>query len=130
MTIQKPVIKSLAPILVVPVVEACLPFWERLGFAVTVTVPEAATLDFAILARDGMEVMLQSRASVGQDTPGVAETVACSVLYLAVEALDPVIAALGDVPVAAPRRTTFYGADEIFLRDPAGNVIGFAAPSA
>jgi hypothetical protein len=59
--------------------------------------------------------------------PGTVAGVARAVIYIAVEALDPVIAALGDAPVAVPRRTTFYGADEIFVRDPEGNLIGLAA---
>lgn len=28
--------------------------------------------------------------------------------------------------VLVPRRTTFYGSTEIFVREPAGNVVGFA----
>jgi len=122
-------LKSLAPILVVSDLAVCIPFWQLLGFSVSVTVPEVAPFDFAILAHEGIEVMLQSRASVQQDTPGVAESIAASVLYLSVASLDPVLAAIGDAGIVVPRRTTFYGADEIFVRDPAGNVIGFAAPA-
>ena len=32
--------------------------------------------------------------------------------------------------VIAPRRTTFYGSDEIWVREPGGNVVGFSKPSA
>jgi hypothetical protein len=46
-----------------------------------------------------------------------------------VDALGPVLAVLGDAPVAVPRRTTFYGADEIFLYEPGGNIIGLSAPA-
>ncbi len=122
-------VKSVAPILVVDAIEPCLPFWRAAGFEPGVTVPEAPPYAFAILSSAGHEIMLQTRASVIDDTPAVADSVTGSVLYISVDALEPVLAALAGAPVAVPRRTTFYGADEIFLRDPAGNVIGFSAPS-
>jgi uncharacterized glyoxalase superfamily protein PhnB len=120
-------LKSLAPILIVEAIGPCLPFWEAVGFSATVTVPDSPPFAFAILTRDGIEVMLQTRASVETDMAGVAGRVTASVLYLSIADLDSVIAALGDAPVIVPRRKTFYGADEIFVLDPAGNVIGFAA---
>jgi uncharacterized glyoxalase superfamily protein PhnB len=105
-----------------------LPFWERLGFTSTTTVPETAPYQFAILACGGTEVMLQTRASCAEDTgPEMARDVRASVLYLTVSAIDTVLEALGEIDIALPRRTTFYGADEVWVRDPAGNVIGFAA---
>ena len=122
-------LKSATPILVVNAIEPSLPFWQALGFAVGMTVPDASPFVFAILNCGAMEVMLQTRASVAEDTPAVADSVHASVLYLSVDALAPVLAAVGDAPVAVPRRTTFYGADEIFLREPGGNIIGFAAPA-
>ena len=39
---------------------------------------------------------------------------------------DAVIAALKGVPVVMPMRTTFYGAREIGVKDPAGHVVTFA----
>jgi hypothetical protein len=120
-------VQSATPILVVPSIEPCLVFWQALGFAPTMTVPDASPFDFAILHRGGIEIMLQTRASVAGDTPAVAEHVRASVLYLSVDSLEPILAAFAEAPVAVPRRTTFYGADEIFLHDPAGNIIGFAA---
>ncbi len=122
-------VKSATPILVVDVIERSLPFWHALGFTTGVTVPDASPFVFAILTCGTMEVMLQTRASVADDTPAVAESVRASVLYLSVEAIAPVLAAFKDAPVAVARRTTFYGADEIFLREPGGNIIGFSAPA-
>jgi uncharacterized glyoxalase superfamily protein PhnB len=120
--------KGLAPILVVDAIEPCLPFWtERLGFACVTTVPEASPFGFAMLVRDGVEVMLQTRASGVEDTGHIVENVRASMIYLTVEAIDPVLAALAEADIAVPRRTTFYGADEVWVRDPAGNVVGFAA---
>jgi catechol 2,3-dioxygenase-like lactoylglutathione lyase family enzyme len=122
------VLKSLAPILIVDDIGPSLPFWiDRLGFSLVTTVPETAPYNFAIVARDGIEVMLQTRGSAGEDTGDVTAGVRASVVYLSVGAIDAVLAALGDADIAVPRRRTFYGADEVWVRDPAGNLVGFAA---
>ena len=122
-------VKSLAPILVVNEIEPVLPFWvDRLGFAVITTVPEAGPYVFAIVARDGAQVMLQTRASASEDLNADLGSISAGVVYVSVAALDPVIGALGDAAeIVVARRTTFYGADEIFVRDPAGNLVGLAA---
>ncbi|MEJ0048338.1 MAG: VOC family protein [Rhodospirillales bacterium] len=122
-------LKSLAPVLLVEAIEPCLPFWvDRLGFSLTTAVPDAIPYHFAILARDGIEVMLQTRASAIEDLGARLGPIGAAALYLKVAALDPVLAALGDsAEIVVARRTTFYGADEIFVRDPAGNLIGLAA---
>ncbi len=121
-------VNSVTPILVVDSIAACLPFWDTIGFKPVMTVPDAAPFAFAILHCGAIELMLQTRSSVSEDVPAVGRAVQASVLYLSVPSLEPVLALLADAPVAVARRTTFYGADEIFVEDPAGNIIGFAAP--
>ena len=119
--------KKATPILTVEAIEPCLEFWvDRLGFELTTEVPHEDRLGFAILVRGGIEIMLQTTASLEADIPGVAPPPGGSMLFVEVEDLDATIDALGDAPVVVPRRTTFYGADEIFVREPGGNVVGFA----
>ena len=121
--------KKLSPILITEEIEPCLPFWrDRLGFEVTVTVPHGEKTGFAILQKGGLEVMYQTFASCEDDIPGVAPAPGGSVLFIEVESVDRVQEALGDAPVVVPRRRTFYGMDEIFVRAPCGTVVGFAAP--
>lgn len=122
-------ITKITPILYVEEIEPSLPFWtERLGFSVTTEVPQDGRLGFVILVRDSVEVMMQTRASVEADVPAVAATPrGASILFIEVDALEPILAAIEGVPVVVPRRTTFYGADEISVREPGGNIIGFAA---
>jgi uncharacterized glyoxalase superfamily protein PhnB len=122
-------VKSVAPILIVEAIEPVLPFWVGgLGFAVITTVPEASPYVFAIVARDGAQIMLQTRASASEDLKVDIGAGGGGVVYISVAALDPVIAALGEAAdIVVARRTTFYGADEIFVRDPGGNLIGLAA---
>ena len=122
-------VKSLAPVLLVEAIEPSLPFWvDGLGFGVTVSVPEAPPYAFAIVARDGIEVMLQTRASASEDLGG-AVPAGPGVVYISVGELGPVLAALGEGDIAVQRRKTFYGADEIFVRDPGGHLVGLAAPA-
>ncbi len=122
-------VKSATPILVVDSIESCLPFWKTVGFSPVMTVPEAPPFAFAILHCGSIELMLQTRKSVADDVPAVGRAVQASVLYIGVASLAPILALLADAPVAVERRTTFYGADEIFVEDPAGNIIGFATPA-
>lgn len=121
--------KSLTPVLYVDAIEPCLPFWrERLGFEVTVEVPDGQRLGFVILRHGALELMLQTHASAEQDDPRLAAAVrgARSALYLEVDDLDAVEAKLSGVERLVPRRHTFYGADEIFVLAPGGHVVGFA----
>jgi uncharacterized glyoxalase superfamily protein PhnB len=122
-------IKKITPILYVDAIEAVLPFWvDRLGFTRSAEVPEGDRLGFVLLERDGLEVMYQTRESVSADVPALAETpMGGSILFVEVESLDPILEALAGIEPVVPRRRTFYGADEFFVREPAGNIIGFAA---
>ncbi|HEY7470894.1 MAG TPA: VOC family protein [Gemmatimonadota bacterium] len=119
--------KKLTPILTVEAIEPSLPFWvDALGFTKTVDVPHEGALGFAILEKDGYEVMLQTVASIQADVPAVAPPAGGSILFLEIEDLAAIQRAVADYELLVPRRTTFYGADEIFVREPGGNVVGFA----
>lgn len=120
--------KKLTPVLMVEEIEPCLPFWvDRLGFRKTAEVPEGDRLGFVILAKDGVEVMYQSRESVAKDVPALAEVRGGpTFLYVEVAELDAVERALAGLEPVIPRRTTFYGAQEIGVREPCGNYVTFA----
>lgn len=122
--------RKLTPVLIVDAIEPVLPFWDALGFATVATVPHGDRIGFVILQRDAVEVMYQSRDSVQDDTPASLEGSGRAVLYIDVDDLDAVAAKVADAEVVVPRRVAPYGAHEIFVRDPAGNVIGFAQPPA
>jgi hypothetical protein len=121
-------VKKLTPVLYVEAIEPCLDLWvKRLGFEQTIEVPEGDKLGFVILAKDGIEVMYQSRASVAKDVPAFAgRSLGQTNLYLEVESLAPVERAVKGMNLALPKRKTFYGATEIGVQDPAGNVVIFA----
>jgi catechol 2,3-dioxygenase-like lactoylglutathione lyase family enzyme len=120
--------KKVTPLLYVEAIEPVLAFWTaKLGFAVTTEIPEGDAVGFVILARDGVEVMYQTRASVESDIPSVADTpMGGTVLFVEVDDLDAIETALEGVARVVPRRTTFYGSEEVWVREPAGNLVGFA----
>lgn len=120
--------KSIVSNLIVESIEHCLPFYlERLGFAKTDEVPHEGKLGFVILRRDNVELMLQSRASLAGDIAPLADDSFRAALYIQVDRLAPFRDALHDWPSVVPERTTFYGAREIIVRDPAGNVLALAS---
>ena len=119
---------SIVSNLIVPSIEACLPFYAlRLGFTQTVDVPHDGVLGFVILRRGEIELMLQSRASLAADVAGLDPHGFRAALYIEVDALATIREALAGWPLVVPERTTFYGAREIIVRDPAGNVVTFAS---
>ena len=122
-------VKKITAVLFAEEVEPCVAFWvERLGFEKTVEVPEGNRIGFAILQKGGVELMYQSYASADKDVPAMASLVrkGPTFLYVEVENLDEIIAALEGVEVVVPVRTTFYGAKEIGIRDPGGHLVTFA----
>jgi uncharacterized glyoxalase superfamily protein PhnB len=122
-------VKKLTPILFAEEIEPCLKFWvERLGFEKTIDVPDGNKLAFAILQKGGVELMYQTYASAEKDVSAVSPEVrkGPSFLYVEVEDLDQVIAAVEGSTVVTPVRMTFYGAKEIGIRDPGSHIVTFA----
>lgn len=123
--------KKLTPVLLVEEVEPCLGFWEALGFEKTIEVPEGDRIGFAAMARGGVEIMYQSRASVAADMPALADleyTRDGLGLFIEVADLTDVkrrLAAAGGQETF-PERATFYGAREVGVRAPCGTHVVFA----
>ena len=122
-------VKKLTPVLYVDQIEPCVDFWvERLGFQKTVEVPEGDRLGFVILNDGQVEIMYQSLASAHKDASAAAAEIdgGRTFLYVEVDRLEGVMAAMKGANVVLPERTTFYGAREFGVKDPAGHVIVFA----
>jgi len=127
-------VKKITPVLLVKEIESIVPFWvERLGFAKTIEVPDGNKLGFAAFQKDAAEVMYQTYASVEKDAPASMSAEARkgpTYLYLEVDDLDAVLAAMKDVKMVMPVRTAFYGMREFSVQDPGGHFITFAQPVA
>jgi hypothetical protein len=118
----------LTPVLMVEAIEPCLPFWvDRLGFSKAVEVPHEGRLGFVSLEKDGVQIMYQTRDSVAADIPPIAKSpMKGTFLFIEVNDLDAVQKALRGVELVVPRRKTFYGSEELILKEPGGNHVTFA----
>ncbi len=125
-----PRLKHLTPVLVVDSVEPCIRFWvERFGFKAANEVPGPdGNLVFASVGKEGIEVMYQTRSSVLAERPDAAAELDghSTALFITVDDLDAVEKAVAGVPILKPRHRTFYGSIELYVREPGGNVVGFA----
>jgi uncharacterized glyoxalase superfamily protein PhnB len=122
-------VKKITAVLLVEEVEPCVKFWtEHMGFEKTAEVPDGDRLVFAILQKDGAEIMYQTYASVEKDHPHP-EMLARrgpTFLYIEVDNLAATMSAVGDAEIVMPERTTFYGSKEFVVKDPSGHFVTFA----
>lgn len=122
-------VKRITSVLYVQEIEPCVAFWvQRMGFKTTAEVPDGDRLGFAILEKNGLEIMYQSFSSAEKDAAAVAKEIngGRAFLYIEVDNLESVIEVMKGANVVIPLRTTFYGAKELGVKDPAGHVIVFA----
>jgi uncharacterized glyoxalase superfamily protein PhnB len=123
-------LQHLTPVLVVNEVEPCLRFWtEKLGFTAENEVPgDNGKLVFASAKGGDVEVMFQTRDSVLAERPESADELVghSTVLFITVDDVDRIERAVAGAPVVKPRHDTFYGTTELYVKEPGGNVVGFA----
>jgi len=122
-------VQRITPVLVVDAIEPSLPFWEALGFTVSSPTWIDDKLIFAGVSKDGLDLHYHTRANLERNAAETADmlTDTTSLVYVTVANLDPIIAGLGDAEVVIPRRRTNWGSDEIYVREPGGNIVAFAA---
>jgi uncharacterized glyoxalase superfamily protein PhnB len=121
-------VKRLTPNLYTDDVESCVKFWvERMQFEKTAEVPDGGSLAFAALEKGGIELMYGSYASLEKE-PSVRGSYqrGTGFLFIEVDDLDAVVAAMTGAPTVAPVHQTFYGSTEFTVKDPAGHLITFA----
>ena len=116
----KPIaVKRVTAVLLVDEIEPCLNFWvDRLGFTKAGEVPDGNKLAFVMLQKGTTEVMYQTYASVQKDDAQLAKDARKGPTFLYVE--------VDDLDAVMPVRTTFYGAREVGVKDPAGHFVTFA----
>jgi hypothetical protein len=122
-------LRKTTPVLFVEAIEPQLAFWrDRMGYELLVEVPHGAHLGFVIMARDGVEMMLQTLASGRADLPeAMPHLQAGSVLFFhEVADLKAVLPLVAGLKVVAGPRESPYGMHEIFVVDTAGMVHGYA----
>lgn len=130
---KHPEVKKITSILFSEELEPCIRFWtEKVGFQKTIEVPEGNKIGFAILEKNGLELMYQSFASAEKDNAatGIAVRKGPSFLYIEVADLDVALEATQGAEIVMPVRTTFYHSREFGIKDPAGHYLIFAQQGA
>lgn len=126
-------VKKITSILFAEELEPCIQFWtERMGFQKTVEVPEGEKIGFAIVEKNGVELMYQSFASVEKENSatGAAVRKGPSFLYIEVADLNAALGATEGAEIVMPVRATFYHSKEFGIKDPVGHYLIFAQQGA
>jgi uncharacterized glyoxalase superfamily protein PhnB len=137
----RPVYKKITANIIVSSANETLDFYEEvLGFILVMAVPEgsqqiitardaATPPGIAIIRRDDVELMLQSRKSLAKELPSLAtSSVGTSfTLYIQVDDLDALYKDIKDkAAIIEDLHATFYGAREFCIRDVDGRILTFA----
>ena len=102
---------------------------EVLAFEVVMILPETEPFDFAIVNRDGVELMFQSRESLSENVPALTGSpiAASQTFYIEVTGLNDLYEQLRDkVEIVVDLHTTFYGTQEVYFRDINGYILSFS----
>ena len=123
-------LKKLTPNLMVEDVAQTLAFYrETLGFQVLTTLPEQEPFAFAIVQRDGVELMFQSRLSLSDNVPALTGVPigASQTFYVEVTGIRDLYENLRDkVEIVVDFHDTFYGTQEFYFRDINGYILSFS----
>jgi uncharacterized glyoxalase superfamily protein PhnB len=127
---KKQMINKATPILHVERVEPGVKFWtERLGFKKTIEVPEGDHLGFVALEGYGLELMYQTYSGMkaaGDNPLSAAANQGPSFLFMEVPDIHAIIAAMKGADIVVPLHETFYGSQEIAVKEPGGHFVIFA----
>ena len=125
-------LKKLTPNLMVEDVRKTLNFYEDvLGFETLTTVEGDGETNFAIVQRDGIELMFQSRKSLSENVPALTGSVigASQTFYIEVSDIDQLYnRVFGKVEIEVDIHSTFYGTREFYFRDVNGYILSFSQP--
>ena len=121
-------LRRVTAVLLVDRVEPTRDFFKRVGFTAIVEIREGDGLGFAILERDGVQLMVETRDNPRESAAlrAVTRDSKSAQVFVEVDDLDAVIDSLRGAPVLVERHGTFYGADETTYTEPGGNLVTFA----
>jgi len=121
---------KVTPVLLATDLKACVEFWGDFGFEEAISVPFEDELAFVSLQSGSIEIMYQSFVFSEATNPIGIEGVNRSVIYLETDSMDEIVEIANKYEVVIPDHKTSHGSREIYIRDPAGNLIGFAQQGA
>ena len=116
------------PVLFVDTVEPTRDFLKKVGFEVVVEIPEDDRLGFALLQKDGVQVMVETRGNAREPAAlqALSKESRRAVVFIEVDDVAAVIAALEGGKIVVERHKTFYDSDELTYEEPGGNLVTFA----
>ena len=122
--------KNITTNLMVASVDASVKFYQEvLGLEVVASVPaKNQTLQFAILAKEAMTLMLQEKENLSEEYPILAaKKIQPSItLYITVENFEELYTTIkSNYTIYTEPLKTFYGAIEFAITDPDGYVLTF-----
>jgi uncharacterized glyoxalase superfamily protein PhnB len=127
-------LKKLTPNFMVEDVRKTIDFYQDvLGFTVLTTVDNEDEIGFAILQRDQIEIMFQSRKSLSENVPALSGSAigASQTLYIEVSGIDALYEALRDkLDIVVDIHSTFYGTREFYFKDINGYILSFSEAGA
>lgn len=116
------------PVLFVDRVEPTRDFLKKVGFEIVVEIPEEDRLGFSLLQNDGVQVMVETRGNSREPAAlqALSKESRRAVVFIEVNDVAAVVAALEGAKVVVERHTTFYDSDELTYEEPGGNLVTFA----
>ena len=123
-------LKKLAPNFMVANVGKTIEFYrDTLGFQVLTTVEGDSETALAIMHRDNVELMFQSRNSPSDNVPALAGSIigASQTVYIEVSDIGHLYEQLkGKVEIVVDLHSTFYGTQEFYFKDINGYILSFS----
>ena len=123
-------LKKLTPNIMVEDVNRTIEFYkELLNFELLTTVPEEGQFAWAMMKRDEVEIMFQSRTSLEEEIPALQQKEIGGALtfYIQVEDLKELYTRLKEnVTIIQDTHPTFYGAQEFAIQDCNGFILIFS----
>ena len=121
-------ISRATPVLFVDRVEPTRDFLKKVGFEVVVEIPEDDHVGFALLQKDGVQAMVETRGNAREPEAlqALSRESRRAVVFIEVDDVAGAIAALEGSKVVVDRHKTFYDSDELTYEEPGGNLVTFA----
>lgn len=104
-------------------------FYKQLGFEIVMSVPEQGDLVWAMINCGGVNIMLQTIASMGDELPDIdrTQTSGSLIFYIKLKQIRNFFGQIKDrVEVVKGLEKTFYGATEFTIKDADGFHLTFA----
>ena len=69
----------------------------------------------------------QTAPPLGMNVPLDSVKLSFTSLYIEIDDIEAIVPVIADLDVVVPLRKTWYGMHEMSVREPGGNIIGFAS---